>query len=131
MLIELEQKDDIVIVRFQGRIATGADSEYLGTKLEEVRNRRSDKVLADFREVSSIGSTGIGFVVAVYTSVTKMPGGRFVLMGANSRVREVLELTSLSTIIPLADDMKSGLAVLQQPNSAGGAAGLGGAGQRL
>ncbi|HTD43184.1 MAG TPA: STAS domain-containing protein [Bryobacteraceae bacterium] len=131
MLIELEQKDDIVIVRFQGRIATGADSEYLGTKLEEVRNRRSDKVLADFREVTSIGSTGIGFVVAVYTSVTKMPGGRFVLMGANSRVREVLELTSLSTIIPLADDMKSGLAVLQQPNSAGGAAGLGGAGQRL
>jgi anti-anti-sigma factor len=131
MLIELEQKDDIVIVRFQGRIATGADSEYLGTKLEEVRNRHSDKVLADFREVSSIGSTGIGFVVAVYTSVMKMPGGRFVLMGANSRVREVLELTSLSTIIPLADDMKSGLAVLQQPNSAGGAAGLGGAGQRL
>jgi anti-anti-sigma factor len=117
MLIELQQKDDIVILRFQGRIATGADSEYLGTKLEEVRNRRSDKVLADFREVSSIGSTGIGFVVGVYTSVVKIPGGRFVLIGANSRVREVLELTRLSTIIPLADDVNSGLVVLQQPNS--------------
>jgi anti-anti-sigma factor len=117
MLIELQQKDDIVIVRFQGRIATGADSEYLSTKLEEVRSRRSDKVLADFREVSSIGSTGIGFVVGVYTSVVKIPGGRFVLIGANSRVREVLELTRLSTIIPLADDVNSGLAVLQQPNS--------------
>jgi len=130
MLIELEQKDDIVILRFQGRIATGADSEYLGAKLEEVRNRPSHKVLADFREVSSIGSTGIGFVVGVYTSVVKIPGGRFVLIGANSRVREVLELTRLSTIIPLADDMKSGLAVLQQPNSAGDVAGLGSAGQR-
>jgi anti-anti-sigma factor len=131
MLIELEQKDDIVILRFHGRIATGADSEYLGAKLDEVRNRRSDKVLADFREVSSIGSTGIGFVVGVYTSVVKIPGGRFVLIGANSRVREVLELTRLSTIIPLAEDMSSGLAVLLQPNSAGGAAGIGGAGQRL
>jgi anti-anti-sigma factor len=117
MLIELQEKDDIVVLRFQGRIATGLDLEYLRTKLEEVRNRRSDKVLADFREVSSIGSTGLGFVVGVYTSVVKIPGGRFVLVGANARVREVLDLTRLSTIIPLASDMSSGLAVLQQSNS--------------
>jgi anti-anti-sigma factor len=117
MLIELQQKDDIFVLRFQGRIATGTDLEYLRNKLEEVRSRRSDKVLADFREVSSIGSTGIGFVVGVYTSVVKIPGGRFVLIGANSRVREVLELTRLSTIIPLAEDMNAGLAVLQQPKS--------------
>jgi anti-anti-sigma factor len=117
MLIELQQKDDIVVLRFQGRIATGLDLEYLRTKLEEVRNRRSDKVLADFREVSSIGSTGLGFVVGVYTSVVKIRGGRFVLVGANARVREVLDLTRLITIIPLAEDMSSGLAVLQQKNS--------------
>src|SRR6267378_6409039 len=123
MLIELQQKDDIVVLRFQGRIATGLDLEYLRTKLEEVRNRRSDKVLADFREVSSIGSTGLGFVVGVYTSVVKIPGGRFVLVGANARVREVLDLTRLSTIIPLAEDMSSGLAVLQQLNSGSDAAG--------
>ena len=115
MIIELQQKDDICVVRFQGRIATGADLEYLRTKLEEIRNRRSDKVLADFREVSSIGSTGLGFVVGVYTSVVKVPGGRFVLIGANARVREVLDLTRLSTIIPLAQDMSAGLAVLQKP----------------
>jgi anti-anti-sigma factor len=117
MLIELQQKDDVFVVRFQGRIATGADLEYLRTKLEEIRNRRSDKVLADFREVSSIGSTGLGFVVGVYTSVVKVPGGRFVLVGANARVREVLDLTRLSTIIPLANEMSAGLAILQQPSS--------------
>jgi anti-anti-sigma factor len=117
MLIELQQNDDVFVLRFQGRIATGADLEYLRTKLEEIRKRRSDKVLADFREVSSIGSTGLGFVVGVYTSVVKVPGGRFVLIGANPRVREVLDLTRLSTIIPLAEDMSAGLAILQQPSS--------------
>jgi len=117
MLIELQEKDDVVVLRFQGRITTGLDLEYLMTKLEEVRSRRSDKVLADFREVSSIGSTGLGFVVGVYTSVVKIPDGRFVLVGANARVREVLDLTRLSTIIPLAEDMSSGLAALQRPNS--------------
>jgi len=125
MLIELQQQDDVVVLRFQGRIATGSDLEYLTAKLEEIRNRRSEKVLADFREVSSIGSTGIGFVVGVYTSVVKIPGGRFVLVGANSRVREVLELTRLSTIIPLAEDMSSGLAVLKRPKSASEAVGPG------
>ena len=125
MLIELQQKDDIVVLRFQGRIATGLDLEYLRTKLEEVRNRRSDKVLADFREVSSIGSTGLGFVVGVYTSVVKIPDGRFVLVGANARVREVLDLTRLSTIIPRAEDMSSGLAALQRPNSERDATALG------
>jgi len=122
MLIELQQKDDVFILRFQGRIATGTDLEYLRTKLEEIRSRRSDRVLADFREVSSIGSTGIGFVVGVYTSVVKIPGGRFVLVGANHRVREVLELTRLSTIIPLAEDMNAGLAILQRPSSENDAA---------
>jgi anti-anti-sigma factor len=124
MLIELQQKDDVFILRFQGRIATGADLEYLNAKLDEVRNRRSDKVLADFRDVSSIGSTGIGFVVGVYSSVVKAPGGRFVLVGANARVREVLELTRLSTIIPQAEDMNAGLAMLQKPERDAASPGL-------
>jgi anti-anti-sigma factor len=88
----------------------------LSDKLDEVRKRRRDKVLADFRDVSSIGSTGIGFVVGVYTSVIKLPNGRFVLTGANPRVREVLDLTRLSSIIPLANDLSSGLAMLQKPS---------------
>jgi anti-anti-sigma regulatory factor len=61
----------------------------------------------------------------------KIPGGRFVLIGANSRVREVLELTRLSTIIPLAADMSSGLAVLQQPSSPSDVAEPGAAAPRL
>ena len=55
-----------------------------------------------------MGSTAIGFVVAIYSSVTKNPDGRFVLVGAQPRVREVLDLTRLSTILPMAGDMASG-----------------------
>jgi anti-anti-sigma factor len=115
MLIQFDEQGDVFIMRFQGRIATGDDLEYLTDKLDQVRKRRSEKVLADFRDVISIGSTGIGFVVGVYTSVIKLPNGRFVLIGANPRVREVLDLTRLSSIIPLANDLSSGLAMLQTP----------------
>jgi len=112
-LVEVEQKRDICIVRFHGRLTTGAELEYLGTKSEEIKKAGCPKLLADFREVASVGSTGIGFVVNLYTTVTRNPDGRFVLVGANSRVREVLDLTRLSSILPLAPTFESGLAYLE------------------
>jgi anti-anti-sigma factor len=113
MLIELHQIDDVCVLRFEGRLSTGADPEYLRGKTEELKRLGCVKVLADFREVLSIGSTAIGFLVAVYSSVSKMPDGRFVLVGAQPRVLEVLDLTRLSTILPMAGDIASGMAALR------------------
>ena len=71
-------------------------------------------MLADVRELDSIGSEGLGFVISVYAYMTKRSGaGRFMLVGANQRVREVLGLTRLNTVIPLVPDIQSGLAALR------------------
>ena len=113
MLIEIHQIDDVGILRFEGRFTTGCDPEFLRAKAEELKQLTCGKVLIDFRDVISIGSTAIGFIVAVYSSVTKMPDGRFVLVGAQPRVREILDLTRLSTILPMAVDMASGMAALR------------------
>jgi|ERR1700687_2209814 len=65
----------------------------------------------DLSEVPDIGSAGIGFIVSVYTS-TNNSGGRFVLVGLRPRVREVFDITRVSTVIPLAADIASGLVTL-------------------
>ena len=110
MLIEVRQKDEICHVRCEGRLVT-ADHEYLQVKKDEIKRANCRKVLADFSEVPDIGSAGIGFIVGVYTS-TKNSGGRFVLVGLRPRVREVLDITRVSTVIPLAADIASGLVTL-------------------
>jgi anti-anti-sigma factor len=110
MLIEVRRKDEICLVRCQGRLVTG-DHEYLRAKRDEIKGANCKKVLADFSEVPDIGSAGIGFIVGVYTS-TKNSGGRFVLVGIRPRVREVLDITRVSAIIPLAADIASGLVTL-------------------
>jgi anti-anti-sigma regulatory factor len=51
-------------------------------------------------------------VVAIYTSVSNS-GGRFVLVGALPLVQKVLDLTRLSTVIPIAPDLGSGLSQLR------------------
>jgi anti-anti-sigma factor len=110
--IEIEQREDVCILRFKGDFPTGEYSDYLSAKLDEIRMRNCAKVLADFRDVPSVGSTGLSFIVRLY----KSSGGRLVLVRTQPRVREVLEITRLSAVIPLAADIESGLAALSRAN---------------
>jgi anti-anti-sigma factor len=117
MLIEIEKQDDVCILRLIGRFLTGVEIEYLRAKADEVKASNCSMVLADFREVPYIDSMGMGFIVGLYTSVTRSAGGRFVLAGPRKHVREVLDLTKLSTVIPIAADFASGLALLRGEGS--------------
>jgi anti-anti-sigma factor len=116
--IELERQEDVCILTLKGRLSTGTDPEQLQAKADEVKRQGLSKVLVDLRELAAIGSTGIGFVVGIYTSVIRNPAGRFVLVGANSRVREVLDLTRLNMVLPMAGNVASGLAMLSGEESA-------------
>ena len=112
MLIEFEYRDDVCNLRPRGRFVTGLDAAYLRSKTEELRNSGCRKVLADFRDVPYVDSTGIGFLVGVYTTVTNA-GGRFVIVGPQRRVREVLDLTRLSSVMPIAANEAAGLKFLR------------------
>ncbi len=113
MLIEIEHYDSVCILHCEGRFVAGPEMEYMQTKMDDIKRLACNKVLADFQDVSSLGSMGVTFIVGAYASVIRRPGGRFVLTGASPHVQHVLDLTRLSTVIPLASDLASGLAVLQ------------------
>jgi stage II sporulation protein AA (anti-sigma F factor antagonist) len=114
MLVEFEYRGDVCLLRLHGRFATGQDSVYLRTKSDEIKSSGYTKVLADFREVSYIDSTGIGFLIGIYTSVLKNANGRFVLANLNRRVREVLELTRLANVIPIYPDEEAAFGALSE-----------------
>src|SRR6516225_10068215 len=95
----LERRGDVCIVPVSGRIASGTHDDLLREKVQEIKNLGCNRLVADIRELDSIGSAGISFFVELYTSITKRPGSRFVLSGASARVREVLEITRVDTIL--------------------------------
>jgi anti-sigma B factor antagonist len=113
MLIEVERQEDVCILRLEGRFVTGTDPYYLHAKIEELKSQGCTKVLADLRELLSIGSTGIGFLVRAYSTVTKTGNGRFAVVCANLRVLEVFELTHLKKAMAVVPDITSGLALLR------------------
>jgi anti-anti-sigma factor len=113
MLIDIEQRDRVCILHCKGRFVAGPEMEYMQTKLDEIKRLACTNVLADFQDVAAIGSMGIAFIVGAYTSVIRRPNGRFVLAGVSPQVQHVLDLTRLSSVIPLASNLTSGLAVLR------------------
>ena len=117
MHVEIDSQGDVCILRLTGRFVMATDADYLRIKTDEIKSHNFGKMLVDLTEVVSIGSIVIGFIVDLYTSITKKAGGRFVLAGANARVRGVLDLTRLSTVIPIAADTEAGVAALRGENS--------------
>ncbi len=114
MQVEFESSQDgICTLRLQGRFATGRDTAYLHTKADELKQSGCGKVLVDLGGVDYIDSTGIGFLIGIYSSVLKVADGRFALANLNHRVREVMDLTRLSEVIPIYPDTTAALAALQ------------------
>jgi anti-anti-sigma factor len=109
MTIDIERKGDRCIIRLKGEFRSGADIGYLRAKFEGIKALEPREILADLSGVSSMGSSGIGFIVGLYTSVIKKPGGRFVMAGANPRVKEVFAVTNVDTVIPSTDTLESAL----------------------
>jgi len=117
MLVDLENRGDVCFLRLHGRFATGQDSAYLRGKTDEIKTSGCSKVLADFSQVDYIDSTGIGFLIGIYSSVLKNNNGRFVLANLNRRVREVLELTRLANVLSIYPDEDSAIRALNPGKS--------------
>lgn len=112
MVIEIELKNDVCILRFKGRFVSGLDPAYLHAKLDEIKSCNCTKVVVDLSDVPAMGSVGIGFVVSIYTSAIKREGGRFVMTGAAPRVQEVFKITRLDGILGSAADLEKGIAAI-------------------
>lgn len=111
--VELDfSNGDVCVMRLSGRFFTGSDLDYLREKTTELKASGCAKAVADFSDVPYVDSTGIGFIVSTYTTLTHL-GGKFALAHLTPRVREVLTLTRLIGVIPIYDDVASAVAAFR------------------
>jgi hypothetical protein len=57
--IEIEQRDGICILHCSGGFDAGADFEQVQSKMDDIKRLNCTKVVADFSELQSLGSSGI------------------------------------------------------------------------
>jgi anti-anti-sigma factor len=108
ILINIEVLGDLCLLHFAGHLHAGVHLDYLNAKMNEIKTLACKNFVANFEDVVSLGSAGLSFIIGLY----KISGGQLVLVKIQPRVREVIDITRLNTVIPMTADIESGLAAL-------------------
>ena len=109
MKSEIRDRGDVRIIELSGKITIGSGDvkirELIDSALEDGRN----KILLDLDGVSTIDSSGIGEMVACYTTVTKK-NGQLKLFRLSPKINDILQVTQLITVFDVFDDEEEALA---------------------
>jgi anti-sigma B factor antagonist len=113
MEITIDSRDDVTILRLQGRFIAGRDGPLCRQKVQELIDSGNRKLLFDFSGVPYIDSTGLGFLAGCRAAVEKTGAG-LVLASLQERVRRVLDEVKLSSYFDIAEDEASGIERLHE-----------------
>jgi anti-sigma B factor antagonist len=105
----------VTIVRCQGRIVAGRESDSLREHVAWLLNDRRSIVL-HLGEVGFIDSSGLGTMVRALSS-TRQARGDMKLCNVPEPVRKVLEMTRLTAVFDLHESEETALAAFYRPGS--------------
>ena len=97
MKVTREEKDGAMILRLDGKLMGGPDAEHIGGAIRESVAEGKKNVLIDLSRVSWVNSTGLGILIANYTTL-KREQGMLKLVGVSKRIESILMVTKLNTI---------------------------------
>ena len=100
--------DGVTIVDLRGRLIMGEESVGLRDLVRNLANEGKKKILLNLRGVNYIDSSGLGELVAAFTSVRKQ-GGELKLLNLTKRVHDLLQITKLYTVFEITDDEAASL----------------------
>ena len=95
--------DGVTILDLNGRIVLGEDTLLLRNTIRDLIANRQRMILLNMRKVPYIDSSGIGELVAAFTTVRKQ-GGALKLLSLTEKVYDVLQITKLYTVFDVKED---------------------------
>ncbi len=97
------QIDGVTVVDLSGRITLGEGSIVLKDTVRDLLSKGNKKLLLNLGDVNYIDSSGIGELVAAFTTVRKQ-GGELKLLNLTKKVHDLLQITKLYTVFDVKDD---------------------------
>jgi anti-sigma B factor antagonist len=96
--------DGVLILEARGRITLGPETEFLRQRLKNTGESGHKQIVLDLAGVDYIDSAGLGTLVAGAASVRRA-GGELKLANLTSRVRDLMQITRLSTLFEVYDSL--------------------------
>jgi anti-sigma B factor antagonist len=104
--------DGVSVVRLDGRIVLGEESNSLREKLKSMLAEGKKKIVLDMADVKYIDSSGLGTLVAAHVSA-KTQGASVRLCNLGKKFHEVMQLTKLLTVFDVYDSEAAALSSFQ------------------
>src|SRR4051794_40869173 len=101
--ISTRHADNVAIVDLVGQIRLGETNINLHNALKQLVEAGERNVLLNLAGVSHIDSSGLGELVAGYTSVERA-GGQLKLVKLSDRVIDLMTITKLFTVFEVFDE---------------------------
>jgi anti-sigma B factor antagonist len=111
MNVKIRERDGVTILDIQGRII-GSDSLELKSVIDDLISSKAEgevKILLNLAKVPMMDSSGLGVVVAAYTSVQRKKG-RIALLNLGRSTRQLIVMAKLMTIFETYDDEDKAIA---------------------
>jgi anti-sigma B factor antagonist len=103
MKSQVRDRGDVRIVELSGKITIGSGDVKIRELIDEALAADKKNIVLDLAGVSTIDSSGIGEMVACYTTVTKK-GGHLKLLRLSPKINDILQVTQLITVFEVFDD---------------------------
>ena len=106
-MAELELKErqagDVTILDLSGPVRMGEGSIALRDAIRKLAGEGKKKLLLNLAGVGYVDSSGIGELIANYTTVTR-EGGQLKLLNLTDRIQNLLVITKLLTVFDSYED---------------------------
>jgi anti-sigma B factor antagonist len=107
--INARRLENVTIFDISGDIDLANSPEIRKTLLQELRDRRTPRVIINLTQVRYIDSSGVASLVEGL-KISRDLGLRFILFGLSPAAREVLQLSRLLKIFEIHEDEEHALA---------------------
>jgi len=109
MKVSTRQMNQVTIVDLSGQIKLGEGSSVLRDTIKNLVSQGQKNILLNLGDVNYIDSSGVGELVAAFTSVRNQ-GGELKLLNLTKRVHDILQITKLYTVFQVMDDEAAAIA---------------------
>jgi len=103
MSVSERENGQVTIVDVAGNLTQGAAVDALRDKVGSLLQQGRKNVLVNLNAVSYMDSSGLGMLVATYTTAQRQ-GGALKLLNLTKRLHDLLIITKLSNVFDCFDD---------------------------
>src|SRR6476619_1418728 len=106
--VKERQAGDVTILDMSGAVRIGQGSVALRDSVRQLSEAGKKKILLNLGGVNYIDSSGIGELIANYTTVSRQ-GGQLKLLNLTDKIQNLLVITKLLTVFDVYEDEATAL----------------------